>query len=115
MRELVATGAAKGKSSKDVAARSDVIITMLPDGPDAQQVVLGVGGVLEGAREGSVLIDMSSINPLISQEVGKACASRDVDFMDAPVSGGETKAINGTLAIMVGGNQEVFDKALPIV
>ena len=86
---------------------------MLPDGPDVEKAVLGPSGVLEGARPGSTLVDMSSISPLVSQKVGKACAAKGVEFLDAPVSGGEPKAIDGTLAIMVGGDQEVFEKCRP--
>lgn len=115
VEELSAAGAAKGASSKDVAARSDVIITMLPDGPEVEQVVLGPDGVLEGARKGSLVIDMSSISPLVAQKVGSECAKKGVDFLDAPVSGGEPKAIDGTLAIMAGGKPEVFEKARPIL
>ena len=113
--ELVAAGAASGSSAKDVAQRSDIIVTMLPDGPDVEKAVLGPNGVLEGARPGSTLVDMSSINPSVSQKVGKACAEKGVEFLDAPVSGGEPKAIDGTLAIMVGGAQTVFDKMSPIL
>lgn len=113
--ELAAAGAARGASARDVAERSEVIITMLPDGPDVEKAVLGPGGVLEGARPGQLLIDMSSINPLVSQKIGAACQARGVDFLDAPVSGGEPKAIDGTLAIMVGGKPEVFDRAMPIL
>jgi len=113
--ELVAAGAAGAGSSKDVAARSEVIITMLPDGPDVERAVLGEDGVLEGAAAGSVLIDMSSINPLVSQKIGRACEAKGIDFLDAPVSGGEPKAIDGTLAIMVGGRPEVFDRMKPIL
>src|SRR5262245_56609661 len=103
VEELTAAGAAKGQSSSDVAARSEITITMLPDGPDVEKAVLGSGGVLEGAKAGSILIDMNSINPLVSQKVGAACDAKGVGFLDAPVSGGEPKAIDGTLAIMVGG------------
>src|SRR6266851_5504415 len=103
VKELVAEGAAEAGSGKEVAERSDVIITMLPDGPDVEQAVLSPDGVLAGARPGTLLIDMSSINPLVAQKIGKACEAGDVEFLDAPVSGGEPKAIDGTLAIMVGG------------
>jgi len=113
--ELVEAGAEKGASSKDVAARTDIVITMLPDGPEVEQVVLGDNGALEGARPGMLVIDMSSISPLVSQKVGAACEAKGVEFLDAPVSGGEPKAIQGTLAIMVGGRKEVFDKALPVL
>ena len=113
--DLVAAGAARGGSCADTAQRSDVIITMLPDGPDVEAAVLGPGGVLEGARKGSVVVDMSSISPVVAQQVGAACAAKGVAFLDAPVSGGEPKAIEGTLAIMAGGQPEVFERVLPIL
>jgi 2-hydroxy-3-oxopropionate reductase len=108
--EVVGAGAKRGQSSSDVAARTDIVITMLPDGPDVEKAVLGPGGVLEGARAGTIIVDMSSINPLVSQKLAAACAEKGVEFLDAPVSGGEPKAIDGTLAIMVGGKSEVFAK-----
>ena len=113
--ELVAAGAARGESCADTARRSEVIITMLPDGPDVETAVLGPSGVLEGAREGAVVVDMSSISPVVAQKVGAACAAKGVEFLDAPVSGGEPKAIEGTLAIMAGGKPEVFERVLPIL
>ena len=112
---IAAAGASIGTSSADVAARTETIITMLPDGPEVEQAVLGTGGVLEGIRAGSVLIDMSSISPLVSQKIAAACAKKGVEFLDAPVSGGEPKAIDGTLAIMVGGKPEVFEKMTPVL
>jgi len=115
VEEVVAAGAARGASSRDVAARADIIITMLPDSPEVEQAVLGPEGVLEGARPGAVVVDMSSISPLVAQKVGAACAGRGVEFLDAPVSGGEPGAINATLAIMVGGQQETFEKVLPVL
>lgn len=115
VEELCAAGAARGASSKDVAAQSEIIITMLPDGPDVEQAVLGPQGVLEGARPGSVLVDMSSISPLVSQKIGVECERRGVEFLDAPVSGGEPKAIEGTLAIMVGGKPETFERVRPVL
>ncbi len=115
VEDLVAAGAAAGSSAKDVAARSEIVITMLPDGPDVDAAVLGPGGVLEGAAAGTVVVDMSSISPLVAQKVGKACAERGVGFLDAPVSGGEPKAIDGTLAIMVGGDAATFEKVRPIL
>ena len=111
----VAQGAARGNSSADVARRSDLVITMLPDGPEVEQAILGAGGALEGARPGTTLVDMSSISPLVAQKVGAACASKGVAFLDAPVSGGEPKAVDGTLAIMVGGEKAVFDRVLPVL
>jgi len=113
--ELVAAGAARGESCADTARHANVIITMLPDGPDVETAVLGPGGVLEGARKGSVVVDMSSISPVVAQKVGAACAAKGVEFLDAPVSGGEPKAIEGTLAIMAGGTREVFERVLPIL
>jgi 2-hydroxy-3-oxopropionate reductase len=111
----VADGAQRGASNKDVGARADVIFTMLPDGPEVEAVVLGPGGILEGAPAGAMIIDMSSINPLVSQKIGKACAEKGVEFLDAPVSGGEPKAVDGTLAIMVGGSEAAFAKAEPLL
>jgi 2-hydroxy-3-oxopropionate reductase len=113
--ELVAAGAARGTSAGDVAARSEVTITMVPDGPEVEAAILGPAGALEGAAPGSVLVDMSSISPLVAQKVGAACEARGVDFLDAPVSGGEPKAVDGTLAIMVGGKPEMFEKVLPLL
>jgi 2-hydroxy-3-oxopropionate reductase len=115
VEEMVKDGARRGASCNDVAARSEIVITMLPDGPEVEQAVLGPGGVLEGAHAGLILIDMSSISPLVSQKVGTACAQKGVGFLDAPVSGGEPKAIDGTLAIMVGGDEATFDKVAPLL
>lgn len=115
VEELVAAGAERGQSCRDVAARANIVITMLPDGPDVQQAVTGPDGVLDGARPGTIVVDMSSISPLVAQKVGAECSRRGVEFLDAPVSGGEPKAIDGTLAIMVGGKTEIFEKALPIL
>ena len=113
--EMVAAGAAKGESAADVAARSEITITMLPDGPEVEAAVTGPGGVLSGAAAGTIIVDMSSISPLVAQRVGAACAAKGVEFIDAPVSGGEPKAVDGTLAIMAGGKQEVFDTVLPVL
>ena len=114
VEEIVASGAARGASAADVAARSEIVVTMLPDGPEVEAAVLGAAGVLEGAQAGTIVVDMSSISPLAAQKVGAACEAKGVEFLDAPVSGGEPKAIDGSLAIMVGGKQEVFDKVLPL-
>jgi 2-hydroxy-3-oxopropionate reductase len=113
--ELVTAGAKAATSSRDAASQGDVIITMLPDGPEVEAAVLGPGGVLEGASKGSVVVDMSSISPVVAQKVGAACAAKGVEFLDAPVSGGEPKAIEGTLAIMVGGDAKTFDRVQPIL
>jgi 2-hydroxy-3-oxopropionate reductase len=109
VHELVEAGALEGRSSKDVAAYSDVIITMLPNSPDVKEVVLGESGVLEGVKPGTVLVDMSSIAPLVSQEIATRLKEKEVIMLDAPVSGGEPKAIDGTLAIMVGGPEDAFE------
>jgi 2-hydroxy-3-oxopropionate reductase len=111
---VVAAGAARGESCRDVAVRSEIVITMLPDGPEVEQAILGPGGVLEGGRPGSIVADMSSISPLVAQKAGSACAAKGIRFLDAPVSGGEPKAIDGTLAIMVGGDEAVFQEMLPV-
>jgi 2-hydroxy-3-oxopropionate reductase len=108
VKEVVAAGAKEGKSSKDVAAQSEVVITMLPNSPDVKKAVLGENGVLAGAKAGMILIDMSSIAPLVSKEVAAEAGKKGVEMLDAPVSGGEPKAKDGTLSIMVGGKKEVF-------
>jgi 2-hydroxy-3-oxopropionate reductase len=110
VEELVAAGAKAGTSPQDVASQSDVIITMLPNSPEVKEVVLGKNGVIHGAKSGSVLIDMSSIAPLVSKEISGKLQKKGVIMLDAPVSGGEPKAIEGTLAIMVGGPQKSFDQ-----
>jgi 2-hydroxy-3-oxopropionate reductase len=112
--DLVKAGAKAGTSSRDVASQCDVLITMLPNSPDVEQVVLGRDGVIEGARAGLVLLDMSTISPLVSQKIGTALAAKSVEMLDAPVSGGERGAIDGVLSIMVGGDKALFDKVLPI-
>lgn len=115
LEEVVSEGAEAGQSPKDVAQKTNIIITMLPDGPDVEKVVLGPNGVLEGAQSGSVIIDMSSISPLVSKNVYEECQKKGVELLDAPVSGGEPGAISGTLAIMVGGNKKIFDKQLSML
>ena len=113
--DVVAAGAAAGSSSKEVAARSDVIITMLPNSPEVKEAVLGADGVLDGAGPGTILVDMSSIAPLASKEVSEKAGEKGVVVLDAPVSGGEPKAVDGTLAIMVGGPVETFEKVKDIL
>jgi 2-hydroxy-3-oxopropionate reductase len=112
--ELAGAGAKPAASAQEAASEAEVTITMLPDGPEVQAAVLGEKGVLAGAQPGSAIVDMSSISPLVAQKVGAACAAKGVEFLDAPVSGGEPKAIDGTLAIMVGGDQKTFDRVLPL-
>ena len=113
--ELVAAGAQAGTSPKDVAGRSDVLITMLPNSPDVELVALGKDGIVEGAPSKMIFVDMSTISPLVSQKIGEALGAKGVRMLDAPVSGGEKGAIDGALSIMVGGDQAVFDSVLPIL
>ena len=110
VKELAEAGATAGTSPKDVASQAELIITMLPNSPHVKQAVLGKDGVIEGAKPGSVLVDMSSIAPLASREVAAELGKKGIEMLDAPVSGGEPKAIDGTLAIMVGGKETVFEK-----
>jgi 2-hydroxy-3-oxopropionate reductase len=113
--ELVKAGARRSSCGKDVAARSEVVITMLPNSPHVREAVLGPNGVLDGARPGTILVDMSSIAPSASQEIAAKAQEKGVAMLDAPVSGGEPKAVAGTLAIMVGGPQETFDQVKDIL
>ncbi len=115
VNDLVAAGAQSAASPRQVAEKSDIIITMLPDGPEVEEVVMGPDGLLQGAKPGSAIVDMSSINPIVAQKVGAACAAKSVRFMDAPVSGGEPKAIDGTLAIMAGGDAALFNEVKPVL
>jgi 2-hydroxy-3-oxopropionate reductase len=110
--------AAGGKTAESVAAttaEADVVITMLPDSPQVEEVVLGAGGVLENAKPGLLLIDMSTIRPDTSVKVAEEAAARGVRALDAPVSGGEKGAVDGVLSIMVGGDEDVFAAALPVL
>lgn len=112
---LCAAGATAAPSAKEVARQVKLVITMLPNSPHVKAAVMGENGVLEGATKGTILVDMSSIAPLASQEIARACAEKDVKILDAPVSGGEPKAIDGTLSIMVGGEQAVFNEVKDIL
>ncbi len=111
---LAAEGAVPEDSPRACAEGRDAVLTMLPDSPDSERVILGANGVLEGASPGSVVIDMSSIAPSVSKKIGAACEAKGVDFLDAPVSGGEAGAIAGQLAIMAGGKSDVFARAEPL-
>lgn len=111
---LVDAGARSGASPKDVASQSDITITMVADTPDVRQVVLGTDGIIEGARRGSVVADMSTISPIATREIAGVLAGKGVEMLDAPVSGGEKGAIEATLSIMVGGKREVFERVLPV-
>lgn len=111
---LVQAGAVFGTPA-DMGATCDVIITMLPASHHVEQVVLGENGLLQTATAGTILIDMSSISPVASVEIANQAALRDVEMLDAPVSGGEPKAIDGTLSIMVGGKETVFETVKPLL
>ncbi len=113
--ELVAAGAADGKSPRGVAQQSDIVITMLPDSPDVERVVLGRDGVLEGLRPGAVLVDMSTISPIVTQQLAEAVKAKGAQMLDAPVSGGEKGAIEATLSIMVGGPESAFTRVRPVL
>jgi 2-hydroxy-3-oxopropionate reductase len=113
--ELVAAGAEHGTDPEDVASRSDVVITMLPDTPDVDLVLLGERGVAGAIRAGSLLIDMSTIQPLAAKGFAETFERKSVSMLDAPVSGGERGAIEGTLSIMVGGSATAFDQGRPIL
>jgi 2-hydroxy-3-oxopropionate reductase len=112
--EVVAAGAARGAGPAEVAAATDVTITMLPDTSDVESVLTGDGGVLEGVSTGALVIDMSSIDPAPTRDMAEAFATRDVAMLDAPVSGGERGAIDGTLSIMIGGAPDAVARAMPI-
>ena len=108
--EVVAAGAKEGANGAEIAKECDVIITMLPNSPHVRSVALGENGIVEGAHEGTVLIDMSSIDPVESKKIGAELAKKGIEMLEALVSGGEAKAIEGTLSVMVGGKKELFDK-----
>ncbi len=115
MDELVSLGAEKAATPKEIAKNCQFIITMLPNSPHVKEVVLGENGLTEGLKPGSVFVDMSSISPIVCRELSIKLEEKGVEMLDAPVSGGEPKAIEGTLSVMVGGKKEVFDKSFPIL
>ncbi len=115
VQEVIAAGAHPAPSPRAVAIASELVITMLPNSADVEGVVTGEQGVLEGARKGLILIDMSTIAPSVSRKLAQMAKEREVHFLDAPVSGGSQGAINGTLTIMVGGEREVFERARPVL
>ena len=112
--ELVGRGAAEAHSGKEVAEQSDIVITMLPDSPDVESVALGEGGMIEGAHEGLIFVDMSTIAPSVTTQVGEVLAQKGVQSLDAPVSGGDIGAQNATLSIMVGGDEDTFNAVKPL-
>lgn len=111
---LLSEGAVWSDTPKDTAVQSDVIITIVTDTPDVEKVILGENGIIEGIRPGSVVIDMSTISPSATRTMAAALEEKGADMLDAPVSGGDTGAIAGTLSIMVGGKQDAFDRCLPV-
>lgn len=113
--EVVQAGAKKAASGADLACDVDVVMTMLPNSPNVKAAVLSPGGVKDAARPGTIFVDMSSINPIASREIAKELAEKGIEMLDAPVSGGEPKAIDGTLSFMVGGKEEAFNKIKPIL
>ena len=112
--EVAALGAKTASSPAEVASKCDIIITMLPNSPHVEAVVCGANGILEGIRPGSIYIDMSSISPVLDKKLYDIMAEKGVEMLDAPVSGGEPKAKDGTMSIMVGGKQEVFDSVYDV-
>ena len=114
LNKVVSEGAKKACCAKEVSENSDISITMVQNSPQSEAAILGDEGALSGSDEGDLIIDMSSISPLVSQKIAKSCKNSGVNFLDAPVSGGEPGAIEGTLAIMVGGTSTDFERAKPI-
>ena len=114
VQELEAVGA-KGATQQEIGAQCDVVITMLPNSPQVKEVMLGENGVVSHMKPGAVFIDCSSINPVASKEIYAELQKKGVEMLDAPVSGGEPKAIDGTLSFMVGGKQEIFDTYKPVL
>ncbi len=112
--ELASEGATVAPNGRAVAEQCDIIITMLPDSPDVEQVVAGKDGVLEGIKPGALLIDMSSISPVVTRELAEKVRAKGASMLDAPVSGGDVGAIQGTLSIMVGGDAADFERAKPL-
>ncbi len=115
MNELAAEGARTASNAREVAEQSDVVITMLPDSPQVQEVMTGENGVLAGAKANALVIDMSTISPVVTQQLARAAQARGVRMLDAPVSGGDVGAQQGTLSIMVGGSSEDFEQAKPLL
>ncbi|MHB8773445.1 MAG: 2-hydroxy-3-oxopropionate reductase [Syntrophales bacterium] len=114
VEDLIAAGAVWCPTPKEIAQKSDVVITMLPDTPDVEDAVAGADGIFAGMRPGLLIIDMSTISPIAVRKLAAEAEERAGDFLDAPVSGGDIGAANGTLSIMVGGREAAFNRALPI-
>jgi 2-hydroxy-3-oxopropionate reductase len=114
-QELTEAGASTADTPRDIASRVDLVITMLPNSPDVATVALGPDGIIEGAHPGMIFVDMSSIAPLVAREISEGLADQGIPMLDAPVSGGEPKAIDGTLSVMVGGDRAVFDQVQDVL
>jgi 3-hydroxyisobutyrate dehydrogenase len=112
--EIVQAGAERAFSPKEVAENSDIIITIVSDTPDVKDVILGEKGIIHGIKEGKIVIDMSTISPSATREIAKKLKSKNVEMLDAPVSGGDVGAINGTLSIMVGGDSDTLERCQTI-
>jgi 2-hydroxy-3-oxopropionate reductase len=115
VQELVAKGAEEALSPKEASESADAIVTILPDDDTVEQVATGKEGVLEGMSEGAILVDMSTISPTTAKRIAERLEANGMEMLDAPVSGGEVGAIEGSLSIMVGGKQEIFDRVLPVL
>ena len=113
LRQLQKQGAEVANSIADLSEKCQIIITMLPNSPESEEVIIGANGIIKTAKKGTVVIDMSSIDPTVSIKIGKELSKKGIELLDAPVSGGESKAIDGTLAIMVGGKKDVFKEMSP--
>lgn len=114
VKEIVAAGA-KHADNRTIGASCDIVMTMLPNSPQVKAVMLGEAGVAQVMQPGATFIDMSSINPMASKEIAQVLEGKKIEMLDAPVSGGEPKAIDGTLSFMVGGKQEAFDRCKPLL
>jgi 3-hydroxyisobutyrate dehydrogenase len=115
LREFQEKGARVGESIREGASKSEVFITMVPNSGDVEQVIIRENGAIQGLKSGSIVIDMSTIDPSVSRKISKLLREKNIEMLDAPVSGGQTGAEAGTLSIMVGGEEEVFSKCLPIL
>src|SRR5918998_450155 len=113
-QELGEQGATVAESPKEIARNSDIIVTMLPGPPEVREIVAGEGGLLEDSREGSLIVDMSTSSPVLARELARYAGERGVGMLDAPVSGGDVGAIEGTLSVMVGGEEADFERARPL-
>jgi 3-hydroxyisobutyrate dehydrogenase len=115
VEELATAGAAVATSPREAAEKSEVVITMLPSSPNVEEVVCGPEGVLKGAKKGSIIIDMSTIDPIVTRKVATAAAGKGIKMLDAPVTGFPTRAAEGTLTIMAGGDKEIFEQCKDIL